>query len=93
MTCLEFYRGVVLALAEGKQVTFQLAKSKPRVRDSKHPHGYSARLKELEMSRRDMAIAKVMANNPALKSSYYDCKVSADQSRLPSYQQLLYSSA
>lgn len=79
MTCLEFYTGVVLALAEGKQVTFQMAKSKPRVRDRKHAHGYSIRLKELETSRRDMAIAKVLANNPALNSNYYACKVSEVQ--------------
>ena len=79
MTCLEFYTCVVLALADGKQVSFQMAKSKPRVRDRKHAHGYSIRLKELETSRRDMARAKVLANNPALNANYYACKVSAVQ--------------
>lgn len=70
MTFLEFYTGIVVALSEGKQVDFTMAKSKPRVRDATHAHGHSARMKEVESSRRDSAIAQIQSTNPALLGRY-----------------------
>lgn len=77
MTFLEFYQGLVLAMAQGKQVTFQTAKSKPRVRDGKSVHGGSARMKGLEASRKAMAIHQLLASNPPLAQKYSksDCGV------------------
>lgn len=77
MTYLQFYTGIVLAMAEGKQITFEMAKSKPRVRKGKHIHGSSARLKELDGARKRMAINRVLANNPHLRKDYpeVECNV------------------
>lgn len=77
MTFLDFYQGLVLAMAQGQQVTFQTAKSKPRVRDGKSVHGGSARMKGLEASRKAMAIHQLLASNPPLAQKYSkaDCGV------------------
>lgn len=66
MTFLAFYKGVVMALSEGRLLTFELAKSKPRVRDGTHVHGNSARMKEVESSRKTAAVKKLQADNPGL---------------------------
>lgn len=66
MTFLAFYKGVVMALSEGRLLTFELAKSKPRVRDGTHAHGNSARMKEVESSRKAAAVKKLQADNPGL---------------------------
>lgn len=70
MTYLQFYTGVVKALSEGQQLTFEMAKSKPRVRGPKHPHGSSGRLSQIESSRKSMAIRRLIAKNPHLQGEY-----------------------
>lgn len=57
-----------MALSEGRLLTFELAKSKPRVRDGTHVHGNSARMKEVESSRKAAAVKKLQADNPGLTS-------------------------
>lgn len=78
MTYLQFYTGVVMALSEGQQLTFEMAKSKPRVRGPKHPHGSSGRLSQIESSRKSMAIRRLLAQNPHLGGGYDEetCNVS-----------------
>lgn len=70
MQYIEYYRGVVLALAQGRQVTFDMAKSKPRVRQGKDEHGYSPRLKVVEQNRKHAAISRLLQRHPTLAAKY-----------------------
>lgn len=70
MTFLEFYTGVVMDLAEGKAVTFNVATSKPRVRDATHVHGSSARMRTLEATRRDSCIRALRREHNDLAYKY-----------------------
>lgn len=70
MQYIFFYRGAVLALSLGKAVTFDVAKSKPRVRQGKDQDGYSPRLKVLEENRKHAAIERILQRHPTLVSKY-----------------------
>lgn len=65
-----FYKGAVIALSKGKEITFNMAKSKPRVRQAKDKDGYSPRMKALEATRKQAAIDRVLRRHPALAAKY-----------------------
>lgn len=51
-------------------MTFNVAASKPRVRDATHVHGHSARLRSLEASRRDQCLRSLRREHPDLACKY-----------------------
>lgn len=67
---LEYYAGIVLAMAEWKHVTFEMALCKPRVREANRSQAGSVRIKAVEEMRKIRAIRKVLKDNPQLAAKY-----------------------
>lgn len=59
-----------MALSQGKDITFDMAKSKPRVRQGKDIDGFSQRLKVIEAKRKQAAIDRVLGRHPSLAAKY-----------------------
>lgn len=70
MQYIQFYRGAVIALSKGKLGLFDMAKSKPRVRQGRDADGYSPRLKVIEQSRKQAAINRMLRRHLQLAEKY-----------------------
>ena len=65
----ETYKAVVMALWEGREITYDVCPSRPYTRNAKNPDGHCPRLKRLENANRDEIIKEFFVEYPEQKSS------------------------